>query len=143
MILAIDPGAIHVGVAEFIDHGNYAEEVKAYETTPDGLYRILADDDIAIETVVCEEFRLYPWAMKEQGFSPIQTVEVIGVIKHLCLDRKIKLVMQSATIKRPTEGILRSLMKGTRLLSHGQGPHARDAEVHGWYYFRHYLKGEK
>lgn len=140
VVLAIDPGEVHVGVAWFSDHDYYAEEHSAAEIRPAELIRTLEQE--VLDTVICEEFRLYPWKMKEQGFSQFKTIELIGVIKHICTKRHIDLIEQPANIKKPTDGILTTLSKNAVFPSHRHGGHARDAELHGWYYFRNYLRGD-
>jgi len=82
--------------------------------------------------VVVEEFRLYPAHAKAQAWSSFGTVEVIGVLKEWCRREGIPIVLQPASIKRPTTAILKS--HGTTMMSRGNGGHAKDAELHGWHY---------
>lgn len=118
-ILGIDPGARHNGVVLFDDEVmRWSEELKPYE-----LYVRVSGIANSLDTCVMEEFRLYPWLMGEQGFSALETVEVIGVVKYICNMKGVSVVMQPASIKKPTQARMRG-----RLAS--KNPHARDAELH-------------
>lgn len=138
-VLAIDPGEVHVGIALFKrgsgGRGAYCDY--AIEVTPAEMILRLENDPY--EKLIVEEFRLYPWKMAEQGFSQIKTAELIGVIRYIARKRHIEVVQQPASIKQACEGILRA--KGVVLQSRGHGPHAKDAELHGFFFFRDNLKG--
>lgn len=129
-ILAIDPGAIHNGVAYFIG----VECSWAIEYTPDELYAQLAImcELKSVDVVVIEKFQLYPWMAEEQGWSQMETCEVIGVLKYVCRAWDYEPVMQPASIKTPTKAILRR----KKIVRKG-GPgnqHLIDAQLHGWAY---------
>lgn len=127
---AIDPGDPHCGVAKFMGEKCVAaEELVPWELLG-ALERQLARGQL--DEVVCEEWRLYPQGASVMIGSPMPTVEVIGVIRWLCKRAEVPLTMQPASIKRPTERILRT--HGVKMMSRGAGPHARDAEIHGWYH---------
>src|SRR5258708_1845457 len=122
LILSIDPGEVHVGVALLRLTGGGLKITCdwAYEIKPPELIQMLEKEERThIGQVLCEEFRLYPWKMAQQGFSQIKTVELIGVIRYLCEKRGFKLTEQPASIKEPTERILKA--KGIMLKSYGQG----------------------
>lgn len=129
-LVAIDPGEIHCGVATWNDSDT---DPHVYEYDPELLAEVLESwyhGSGWKPTTVIEEFRLYPWKAQEQGYSQLKTVEVIGVVRHLCRRFGVTLVEQSATIKKPTFAQLQArgvLLKGTN-------QHMRDAEAHGWYY---------
>lgn len=79
--------------------------------------------------VVIESFQLYPWKSKEQGFSTFPPVEVIGVIKYLCVMRGTPFVTQMPTLKKFfTDARLKSYK------AHHSVIHARDAMRHALYY---------
>lgn len=127
LITAIDPGDKHCGVAWFSNKGTL---VQTLTWTPD---QVICDIETMVSrahAVVCEEYRLYPWLAAEQGFSEFLTCELIGVIKYLTHQRKIDLYMQPASIKKPTEGHLRS--RGIVLQGHSR--HEKDAELHGYHW---------
>lgn len=136
MILAIDPGEIHCGVAEF----RFKQCTWASEMTPDLLYASMRRRARergyrrTYELVVIEEFRLYPWVMQQQGFSRIETVEVIGILKYLCGRWHVPVVMQGASVKKITEGQLRARGVTLRSVTERKGGHAKDAELHGWHW---------
>jgi hypothetical protein len=130
-VLAIDPGAVHCGVAMWID----AECIWGNEYDPTSLYENLAFwlETKSVDTVVIEMFQLYPWMAEEQGWSQMETCEVIGVLKYICWAWDYEPVMQPASIKKPTFAILRR----KKIKAYGKTPknqHILDAQAHGWYY---------
>lgn len=44
-----------------------------------------------------EEFRLYPWLARQQGFSSFGTAETIGVLKYIARRTGVPFTMQSAS----------------------------------------------
>jgi hypothetical protein len=129
-IVAVDPGDSHVGVAQGLQSGLRC--YCAYETTPDEFAHQLQGwlRAEAIDVVVVEEFKLYPWHSGSQHWSEMETPQLIGIIKWLCQTERAgaKLVMQPASIQKPTKAILRA--KKIELKSKGVGPHALSAELH-------------
>lgn len=121
--IAIDPGAVHCGIAFFDE----LKCVGAFTRTPEQLFHGLETID-AIALWVVEEFRLYPWI--KQDFDEMLTPETIGVIKYIAKKRGIPVKLQPAMIKKPTRGHLRSrrieLLDGTT--------HAKDAQLHGYFH---------
>lgn len=133
-ILAVDPGEEHCGLAVF----QGGECVWTGEKEPVGLFDWLAlgaalwsRDTLQWDTVVVEEFRLFPKRAAAQAWSRFGTVEVIGALKEWCRRERVELVMQPASVLKPTASILRA--RGIELRSKG-APHARSAEQHGWHY---------
>lgn len=128
--LAIDPGEVHCGIAVF-KSGRAAwstctvDQPTLFDTVRDALVRRATD------VVVCEEYRLYPWLLQQQGFSPVTTVEAIGVVRYLCVQHAMRFVLQPATIKKPTFGIIKK--RGIALI--GKTQHERDAEAHAWHFY--------
>ena len=138
VLLAVDPGDEHCGMAVFVDR----ECRWTGEMRPEGLYDWLgtgaalwARDKLKWNVIVVEEFRLYPQQAKAQAWSLFGTVEVIGVLKEYGRREGVPVVLQPASAKKPVRAILKA--KDVRLK--GKGPHAKDAELHGW----HYLLAEK
>jgi hypothetical protein len=128
LVLAIDPGEVHCGVALYAD----GQCIDAQEMTPDELYGWLMEGpDIAV--LVCEEFRLYPDKMKVQGYSQLKTVEVIGVLRYLSVGN-YTFVEQGASIKKVARAQMARLGVEDRAVVEHKGGHASDAVVHGWYY---------
>jgi hypothetical protein len=160
VLLSIDPGEVHCGVALFVGESC----VDCWEMAPHALFRFL---ETALRckwlgTLVVEQFRLYPWMAEQQAFSELLTVQYIGVIKWLWalfgalgdsedLVKDGKRVAQAlewctyvenpATIKNPTRSILkaRKIPQVSRRLK--AGGHAADAELHGHYYLM-YQRGQ-
>ena len=135
MILAIDPGERHCGTA----YGHsYCEGVQEYDQP--GLFDLVERwiEKGALDLIVLEEYRLYPWKLQEQGFSEVRTVEAIGVIKYLAERGGVPVIMQPALIKKPTAARMKAA--GVKLLSRGRGPHCRDAELHLYYYWHHMIE---
>jgi hypothetical protein len=128
---AIDPGDTHVGLAWFED----GECAWAQEKTPADFLLWLESQMInnfvkAYRTeIVCEEFRLYPWRMQEQGFSQMRTAELIGAIRWIT--RGYDLIMQPASVKKVV--VAQAKERGYTWKSRGHGGHAKDAESHGLY----------
>ncbi len=131
-LIAIDPGSEHNGIAVFVD----GECVGAWEKSPTELFDWLGvcavlygGFDNKIDTLVCEEFKLYPDKMASLAWSTLGTVEVIGVLRERCRREKVEFVTQPAAIKNPTMAKAKRLgMKAPR------GGHVTDAWAHGLFY---------
>lgn len=128
MILAVDPGEKHCGMAWW-DSGVITDtRTVAPDMCVDTVHTLFARR--AIDVLVCERYALYPWLLQQQGFSEVRTVEVIGVLRYLCRVHDVPFVVQNATIKKPTFAIIKK--RGTELT--GLTQHERDAEAHAWHY---------
>lgn len=138
-VLAIDPGDVHCGMATFLD----GQCTSTWEDTPAdclGYVRSVLEGE-CLDVLVVEEFRLYPWKAQQQAYSQMLTCQLIGGIKAAWSwfgSGSCKLVEQSATIKKPTVGILRARGIKSKAKQSKAGGHALDAELHGYYYV---LKG--
>jgi hypothetical protein len=132
-LLAVDPGGKHVGLALFTDETC----IKAWEETPADAIIFIREEVAELDVLVIEEFRLYPWMLDNQAWSDLPTCQLIGVLKYLHAvhgDASVKLVMQAATIKKPTARILRARRIVSQAKRSRAGGHAYDAELHGWHY---------
>lgn len=161
--VAIDPGSKHVGFAFFectligISGGGW-RCVRAQETQPAGIFAMLIEwlentnpDGSArtpvVQEVVIEEFTISLKLLQEaarrsgkkwaaQSKDANETIECIGGVRLCCALAKVPLVRQQpnaqgqAWNKLQKYGIVSSEEK---LVSHGWGPHAKSAELHGWY----------
>jgi hypothetical protein len=85
---AVDPGGVHVGMAEFefgkdADGDDYADCTRAWELDPETAIDTIAAALInyEIDVLVVEEFRLYPDKAMAQTGSTMPTCELIGQIK--------------------------------------------------------------
>ena len=77
------------------------------------------------DTVLYEEFKLYPWARKAQTWSEFEPVQVIGVIRYLSELHGVESVKQPASVCKS-----KSAKRLTPDAARGVGDHIRDAIVH-------------
>ena len=120
MVVAIDPGDVHVGWAHWVRGEVQADEIDERECL-ERLVSLRAGD-----YVVAETFVLYPGQAREQSWSPMKTARLLGKIELICEQRGVEYSEQGADIKNPTRGHLRQ--RGIQQV--GVGTHARDAELH-------------
>ena len=144
-IISIDPGDVHCGVAVFMavmgEDGVPRLECRlTTERSPEGLFDSLkvwsaqhGNDKLCFDVMVVEKFVVYPEKAMSLSWSDLRTVEVIGVLRERCRCEKVPFVLQPASVKKATEGMLRA--RGIALKSRGSGGHAKDAEIHGWHYW--------
>lgn len=134
-VLAIDPGDVHCGMAWFNaeDRCVWVEEMAPDECV-DYVRNWLVKDG---RHLVFEEFRLYPWLAEQQAFSEMGTAQVIGAIKTVFrwyAGPASSLTQQPASVKKPTEGIMRARGITRLAVESSAGVHCADAELHGYYY---------
>lgn len=138
IIIAVDPGDEHVGLAWYDSADDHiataevpsAEAVRVIEKILIGYH-----EDDRFPVLVIEKFVLYPHSAGSQSWSPMKTSEMIGALKYIAIRRRVLVREQGADIKKPMRRQLRA--RGIRLnpLPRGAtGDHARDAELHLWYY---------
>lgn len=153
VLLAIDPGEVHVGLAVFHD----GTCIDAFEMAPHETIVLVRDllSRRRLHTLVVEQFRLYPWLAEQQAFSDFKTVELIGVLRYLWATRGeldtgeltnkqgerlataiewCTWVENPATIKTPTRAILKARKIKSTAARLRAGGHASDAELHGYHY---------
>ena len=134
-MLAIDPGEVHTGIAIF--HTGVGNN-RPWAWKLDRAYTVhgreLAEDELAMmindlpwDQIVIEEFRSYPG---HNTWSEVKTAWLIGVILHHARRRGIPVKRQKAAIKIPTRAVMRS--RGVEM--RGDTDHAKDAELHGWFW---------
>lgn len=131
-VVAWDPGDEHVGLSGWLRGGEvYAREIHHTEAvgTFYGMVREAARSGVVL-VMVWEEYVLYPWAAVEQSWSPMLTAQMIGAFRFICESNGVQYAEQGANIKKPIAGQLR----GRGIQRVGQGTHARDAELHLYYY---------
>ena len=137
MIVALDPGGQHTGVAWSDDVGLGVGESATLD--PSGFRDLLGGwldgRGPRPELVIYEGFRLYPSRAKAMIHSRFETVERIGALLWMCEYLVIPVIEQLATIKQPTEHILKRLGKELG----GGSRHAKDAKLHLWH---HLLRAE-
>jgi hypothetical protein len=131
MLLAIDPGDKHVGLA----WGELGGDVHTEEKDAD-IAVIVIDSMLnrwqrvghPVEVVI-ESFVLFHGQDNKKSWNPMLTSEMIGQIKLLCRQKGIRISEQPASIQKPMRGQLR----GRAIAMVGKGPHERSAELHYWY----------
>lgn len=61
---------------------------------------IAEDENLGpIGRIVCEDFRIYPWKIKDLKFDRVRTARVIGALTFMARVMDIPLVLQGANIK--------------------------------------------
>src|SRR5205085_77725 len=89
-----------------------------------GITRMMTKD--LVDEVVIEAFVLYDKKYENQTYSPMQTSQLIGAIKWICVMFDVPIVEQGADKKKPTRAQLAA--RGIKQV--GSGTHMRDAELH-------------
>lgn len=153
-IMSVDPGEKHNGVAfatldPNVEPGRQLvlrwqgdwDRNKIY----DELEEYKSSQVKRLDLIIIEEFRLYPWMAREQGFSSFETVEVIGALKYLA-DRVLDIpyVMSKTSNKAPAVSVAKSNQptlvrrgSGGKTDFVGSNQHERDALSHlVWYAWR-------
>lgn len=131
--LALDPGD-NTGWATFDASGNLVNQgLSPSHAGREGLYKLLQEwhQFEKLKIIICEDYLLYPWKGKEQSWSPMDTVRVIGVIEYWCFLTGRQLVLQNASIK--SQGYRYAGMKETK---NKLASHAENAYIHGVYYLQ-------
>lgn len=131
-VLAVDPGAAHVGVASYRDR-----QIKACEIDADKWLQEFDKSVGCFDIVVIEAFVLYPHKAMTQSWSPMETSEMIGAMKWIASEAGVEVVEQGADIKIPTR---RQCVARRLHYKHSSG-HASDALLHLYYYLlRHEME---
>lgn len=60
----------------------------------------LGPNQCRIGRIVCEDFKIYPWAARQLSWNPVRTARVIGKIELMCEKANVELVLQPAAIKK-------------------------------------------
>lgn len=141
LALFIDPGDVHVGMAEFkeIEPNTWAC-VNAWEIGPE-----LGEEMVQSilnankhEIIGYERFRLFGHLAQQQAGSEFRAVQFIGVLKYL--HRRTSGVTSQLVVQDPNVQAVAFRLasyRGIELYSvtHKHGNHAKSAELHGIYYF--------
>lgn len=135
LVVAIDPGGAHVGWCEgliYEDGTVYVDHLQEYD--PDGALDRAEAVFPNADVVVIESFRLYPDKAKTLVGSEMETSQLIGALKYLARRNAREPIMQPASIKAPTESLMRH--RGVRhvAVTRGLGGHVKDAETHLYQY---------
>lgn len=144
--LAIDPGDVHVGLAEFQQIDGVWYCIWAGEKTPDEFLEWYHEGLMLRRWVhvVIESWKLFPQAAPVYVGSDMPTSRLIGAIRALArfvpkdegwFDGNVMTTLQDPQIKIPTRGYLkrRKLRSVAKILGIPLD-HASDAELHGYKY---------
>lgn len=146
VMVSVDPGGVHVGVAIFEGREGVWTCVYACEMEPDEFSDWLANALAVgrIDVLVYERFILERERAGTQVGSEMETSQLIGVIRwlwrHCQHDNRwpggpVELVGQTNKIKRPTTAVLRKRkIKSVGKHLGVKADHVVDAELHGYYY---------
>ena len=123
--LCLDPGKT-TGWATFDESGvgitmgqvNVEELIEMLKTTP-------------AKVIITEDYRLFPWKAKEQVWSKLDTVRLIGMIQLWCYLHNLQLILQDPNIKS-----IGYMWAGLKKAASHKNSHERDAYVHGVYYLQ-------
>jgi hypothetical protein len=88
-------------------------------------------DELKPDVIVYESYRVYGWKTDEHSFSDIPTLQVIGCLKTLCVQRKIAYHDQSA--QQAKQFVTDEKLERWGFYREGLR-HSRDAMRHGCYF---------
>lgn len=124
-LLAVDPGAAHVGWARRTSRG----EVACGEVDAPVALEWFEHTVGHVDVVILEDFVLYGGQRGQaQTWQPMLTSEMIGAMKWIAHKHGVPVVLQGADIKKP----IRAQLPARGVTQIGNGTHARDAELHLW-----------
>lgn len=134
ILLALDPGET-TGIACFACDDRavltYANQVKTWplEVGLPNMTKLLKE--LEPKSVVFESYQVYEWKAKDHTWSQVPTLQVIGMIKTLCLQLGIEFHTQTAQVAK-------GFCTDTKLEEWGYWQsgmrHARDAIRHACYF---------
>ena len=136
LLISVDPGGVHVGVAAFDRQDKGWGCVWVAEMRPDQFEDWLATNLQAglVLALVVEKFTLFADKALEQTGSEMETSQLIGAIRYIHRREApgVPLVWQRPADKAPAFAILaRKKYRFTADRMKVTGQHVRDAEVHG------------
>lgn len=126
MILSVDPGQERVGFACWRPHGKL---ICKFAMTFEEALNYLASLPTSYTDIVFEDYRLRQGKAVAQSGSRMETSQIIGAIKLLCILRDMKWHCQSPQILRLT-----GFHAGVDLPK-GHIEDAMSAYLHGYYWF--------
>lgn len=145
VLLAIDPGGIHVGMAML--RRDPAAKLgwnctRAWEERPDTAANLVANHTAnqTIDLLVVEEWRLYAQNARQKIGNDFPTSQLIGVFKYLCRINGTPICMQPAQMRLAARAAVKRQGVAFRANKDHTGGHSMDAELHAWtYVLRHGL----
>lgn len=142
-MIAVDPGTVHVGISMWEESACVLAKEYTVEDTVNLMVDMIRGRIEVPDIMVVEEFRVEPARAAALGGSDLGVVQMIGMFRLTAklLGANTDLVMQPNKVLRIAQGWM--TIHGYRMQSRGSGPHAADAERHGYYYvYRHSLERE-
>ena len=134
-VVSIDPGGAHVGWCEArVDSVGTVVVDHIVEMSPQESIHAAERTFPTADVVVIERFALYPDKAKMLVGSEMETSQLIGVLKYLARLNECELVIQPASIKVPTESLMRHRGVRHAAVTRRVGGHAKDAETHLFHY---------
>jgi hypothetical protein len=124
--LAIDPGGKRTGWAYFSPTG---EPISDGIVDTENSYKALRNmlDNMDPETIIIEEFRVFPWKSNAQRWSVMKQVKVAGAVEMWAEVKEVEVIQQPST----------ALGMGFRYQGLTMPSHPKDnlsARAHGVYY---------
>jgi len=123
--LALDPGKT-TGWATFAEDGS---GITMGQYNAEQLINFM--DETTAKIIITEDYRLFPWKLKEQAWSKLDTVRLIGMIQYWCYKTQRTLILQDPNIKS-----IGYMWAGIPKAGAHKNSHERDAYVHGVYYLQ-------
>ena len=139
--MAVDPGSKHVGVSLWQESTCVLAKEYTVEDTEAMLVDMVRGRVAPPDIFVVEEFRVEPARAAALAGSDLGVVQLIGMFRLTArlLEPAVELVLQPNKVLRVAQGWM--TVHGYRPTSRGSGPHALDAERHGYFYvYRHALE---
>lgn len=93
---------------------------------------------LPVGRIVCEDFRIYPWAFKDLKWDRVRTARAIGALTFMCQLHEIPFVLQPAAIK---EAALAAGAEELFLKPLHPNRHQNDATMHFVFYSATELMG--
>ncbi len=139
-VFGVDPGDKHVGFCEACTQADGTWEVYApVELDPPNFIHTITSMDP--DLIILESYRVYSDKAMQHIGSEVPTAEMIGYVKWMRYQRGLPgPIMQSASIKKPTEGWMDLLGIRHQAVTKRRGGHAKDAETHIYHYLMRTLK---
>jgi len=129
-VVALDPGET-TGVAVFEGPRKLYEDQLTTKDVPAAAKRLAEMIDAwGAKVVVCEDYRVYAWKIRQHAWSSLHTPRLIGAIELVCHVGGILLVKQSAQVAK-------TFCTDEKLDQWGVNSdrrHSRDAIRHACYY---------
>lgn len=96
--------------------------------------------DLKIGRIVCEDFRLYPWALKQLAWDRVRTARVIGAMTFMARQHGVPFILQPAAIKKAAIAAGAEELFDRPLY---ENRHSNDALMHFCFYTNTELMGLK